>query len=91
MGLFCMWAGTVTIPNDKRPLPPPLKGSCRKYGHRNQQSKFICQAMTGIMTGIEGFRTKNPRQPSDYAGVKSIYGAQGRTRTYYVRYCFICV
>jgi hypothetical protein len=47
--------------------------------------------MTEIMTGIEGFRTKNPRQPSDYAGVKSIYGAQGRTRTYYVRYCFICI
>ena len=25
MGLFSIWAGTVTIPNDKRPLPPPLR------------------------------------------------------------------
>jgi len=33
------------------------------------------------MTGIEGFRTKNPHQPSEYVGIKSIYGAQGRTRT----------
>ena len=25
MGLFSMWAGTVTISNNKRPLPPPLR------------------------------------------------------------------
>jgi hypothetical protein len=55
MGLFSIWAGTVTIPNNKRPLPPPLR---------------LTEA-TKDVTEIKRVRTRKPLLQYEYKGFRT--------------------
>ena len=49
ISLLCIHADTVTIPNDKRPLPPPLKD----YQAHNYSRGALCQS-DGRQNGRRG-------------------------------------